>query len=51
MTKHFLIMKREHPYGKRALFLRKFDQTFLEKLQKLKKRQKKDKKTLLSRVK
>tara|TARA_B100000795_G_scaffold118869_1_gene88448 strand:+ start:3508 stop:3648 length:141 start_codon:yes stop_codon:yes gene_type:complete len=41
MTKHFLIMKREHPYGKGAYFLRKFDQPFLEKIKKLKKRQKK----------
>ena len=41
MTNNFLIMKREHPYGKDAYFLGKFDQTFLEKIKKIKKRQKK----------
>jgi len=32
MTKHFLIMKREHPYGKGVYFLQKFDQKFSETL-------------------
>jgi hypothetical protein len=35
MIKDFLIMKREHPYGKAPLFLGKFDQKNFQKLQKV----------------
>ena len=35
MIKDFLIMKREHPYGKASLFGQKFDQKYFKKLQKV----------------
>ena len=37
MTKDFLIMKWEHPYGKSTFFIFKLSQTFSKKVKKLKK--------------